>query len=340
MSRRDDTEEFGNEERSGSDPGDTQEMRPEQAGEPGARASGAGAGDPTRLEEIPPVPDEETAAAAWAAGGTPSSDQIPDLDEAERTEAERPTDAGVVSGSQAGSEGTESEPAAEPYRPAEIDERDPLGLGDTSGMDVDVTPSETPTYPTAGSGALVDKDPVFEAGPPLEPYGGPAAGEQERSQGAEPSGPEAPAAVAAGAAGFPFDPYEAPAPEPSPDALITEKGETIIAPSVVEKIAGKAASEVEGVKGVQSSGLSRITSLLSGGDDRQTEARASVERASTGVSLSVSIEYPLPVGQVSDRVRQHVRARIQELTGLQVTGVDLTVPELVAPEPRPRPRVE
>ncbi|GEM_PF-794082 len=133
-----------------------------------------------------------------------------------------------------------------------------------------------------------------------------------------------------------------PAPAPRPDAFITERGHTILSDRVVEKIAGKAASEVDGVGGVEGSGLSRLAGLFSSDDDaRRAHAEADVDRASTSVDLTVSIRYPEPVGATADRVRDHVRARLQELTGLEVTEVNVTVPELVPPAPPPpTPRVQ
>lgn len=128
--------------------------------------------------------------------------------------------------------------------------------------------------------------------------------------------------------------------DPSSGLLITERGHTIIMPNVVEKIAGRAAAEVDGVGGVQSSGLGRFADLFSGSDKRETQAHAEVDRASTAVDLVVSVRYPEPVGAVANRVRQHVVKRLHELTGLQVGEVNVTIPELVVPSAPPaRPRV-
>jgi uncharacterized alkaline shock family protein YloU len=119
-------------------------------------------------------------------------------------------------------------------------------------------------------------------------------------------------------------------PQPSPEQLLTSRGETIITPTVVEKIAGKAASEVDGVLGVQASGVGKLADLLTGeGGKRTTKASADVDRASAGVDLTVSVRYPQPVGRLAAQVRRHVVARVQEMTGLDVTEINITVPELV-----------
>jgi len=138
----------------------------------------------------------------------------------------------------------------------------------------------------------------------------------------------------------PVPPAEATEDTPSSDLLITDRGHTIITPRVVEKIAGRAASEVDGVGGVQSSALGRFADLFTGSDKREAQAHAEVDRASTAVDIVVSVRYPEPVGAVANRVRQHVIKRLHELTGLQVGEVNITIPELVVPSaPPPRPRV-
>jgi len=138
----------------------------------------------------------------------------------------------------------------------------------------------------------------------------------------------------------PVPPAEATEDAPSSDLLITDRGHTIITPRVVEKIAGRAASEVDGVGGVQSSGLGRFADLFTGSDKREAQAHAEVDRASTAVDIVVSVRYPEPVGAVANRVRQHVIKRLHELTGLRVGEVNITIPELVVPSaPPPQPRV-
>lgn len=211
-----------------------------------------------------------------------------------------------------------------------------------------------PEAPTRGGGGLKpfapDEDPQpFEPARPQETFApvadtaGPSQGtvweeDEVRLPGAEdplvtPQHVEATGAIASSRAATED-------PTPSSDLLITERGHTIITPRVVEKIAGRAASEVDGVGGVQSSGLGRFTDLFSGGDKRETQAHAEVDQASTAVDLVVSVRYPEPVGAVANRVRQHVIERLQELTGLRVGEVNVTIPELVVPSaPPPRPRV-
>jgi uncharacterized alkaline shock family protein YloU len=122
-------------------------------------------------------------------------------------------------------------------------------------------------------------------------------------------------------------------------ALVTTRGETIIAPAVVEKIASRAASEVDGVGGVVQTGLSRLLPWTVGGD---SPARASAEIGgeTVTVDLTVNVLYPEPVAAVTNQVRTQVTRRLAELCGLRATEVNIAVPALVTPRRSTRRRVE
>lgn len=119
--------------------------------------------------------------------------------------------------------------------------------------------------------------------------------------------------------------------------LLTPRGETMIAPQVVEKIASRAATEVDGVGGVVRTGLGRLLPWVS--DASGPQAEADFDRRSVALDLTVNVRYPEPVTKVTDNVRGHVMLRLSELTGLEVTEVNITVDELVAPRGKARRRV-
>jgi uncharacterized alkaline shock family protein YloU len=132
--------------------------------------------------------------------------------------------------------------------------------------------------------------------------------------------------------------------EPTADlpraALVTSRGVTIISPAVVEKIATRAASEVDGVGEVAQSGLSRVLpwSIGSGGQAARASAEVAAETAT--LDLTVNVLYPEPVATVTNQVRAHVTRRLSELCGLQATEVNIAVPALVTPAHGRRRRVE
>ena len=121
--------------------------------------------------------------------------------------------------------------------------------------------------------------------------------------------------------------------------LVTSRGETIIAPAVVEKIASRAASEVDGVGGVVQTGLSRLLPWTVG-DAGPARASAEVGGETVAVDLTVNVLYPQPVAAVTNRVRVEVSRRLAELCGLRTTEVNIAVPALVVPPRGARRRVE
>lgn len=118
--------------------------------------------------------------------------------------------------------------------------------------------------------------------------------------------------------------------------LVTGFGHTTISPLVCEKIAARAAGEVDGVA-VVGTGLSRLAPW-SGGP--AAGAVADVDGESVAVDLALRLRYPLPAAQTALAVRQRVARRLGELTGLAVREVSITVAELAAEEGGPGRRVE
>lgn len=119
------------------------------------------------------------------------------------------------------------------------------------------------------------------------------------------------------------------------EGLVTSKGETTITPEVVAKVARKAASEIDGVELVSGGG---IRGLLSMARAAPPGASADVASRQTALDLNVSVVWPRPVRSVTDQVRAAVRSKVEELTGYEVTDVDINVESLPAPS-RPRNRV-
>ena len=126
-------------------------------------------------------------------------------------------------------------------------------------------------------------------------------------------------------------------PEPA-DGLLTTRGETTIGPMVVEKIASRAATEVDGVGGVVRTGLGRFLPWVS--DESPAQAAADVHQDTVAVDLTVNVRYPEPVGKVASNVRDHVVQRLAVLTGLEATEVNIVVDDLVVEHGQGRRRVE
>jgi cell envelope-related Asp23 family protein len=97
---------------------------------------------------------------------------------------------------------------------------------------------------------------------------------------------------------------------PRPEA----RGRTDIGGRVVERIARQAVSE--------------LPRPGTGGSPR---VKATIDGKLATLRLTVSVVYPEPVQRVTRQLREHVTARVGELTGLEVRQIDIDVARLVPP---------
>jgi uncharacterized alkaline shock family protein YloU len=120
--------------------------------------------------------------------------------------------------------------------------------------------------------------------------------------------------------------------------LRSERGSTSIDDVVVTKVAGIAAQEVAGVQ--MGGGTSRAVGGFldsvtgSGGQARGVSVEVGQEEAA--INLRMAIEYGRPVPQVSADVRRNVVNRVENLVGLRVTEVNITIDDVLLPEERPQ----
>jgi len=116
--------------------------------------------------------------------------------------------------------------------------------------------------------------------------------------------------------------------------LQSEHGTTSIADTVVTKIAGLATLEVPGVHamgGGVSRALGGVTSRVGLGDERSQGVSVEVGEREAAVDLTVSIDYGESIPQVSRQIRENVMKRIEGITGLRVTEVNVQVNDLYFP---------
>lgn len=123
-------------------------------------------------------------------------------------------------------------------------------------------------------------------------------------------------------------------------ALQTERGNTTIEQIVVAKVAGMAAQEIEGVHmgGGAARAFGGIVGNLpgggSGGGGGQTRGvEVEVGQVEAAVNLALAVDYGKPIPQVSESVRRNVISRVENLVGLRVTEVNITVNDVLLPRP-------
>ncbi len=117
------------------------------------------------------------------------------------------------------------------------------------------------------------------------------------------------------------------APAPEPD----ERGSLAISEHAVERLAARAVNEIDRVGG----SAGRTLGISVGGEalDRSAKATARVAGGEVDLEVRLSLSYPAPVASTTERVRAHLRTRVEELTGMPVSRVDITVTALHDPAP-------
>jgi uncharacterized alkaline shock family protein YloU len=119
--------------------------------------------------------------------------------------------------------------------------------------------------------------------------------------------------------------------------LQTERGSTTIQDSVVSKIAGIAAQEVDGIRmgGGTSQAVSGLLGSITGGSGSGSQTQGvSVEvgQEETAIDLTLTVEYGKSIPQIAEAVRRNVANRVESLVGLRVTEVNLAVNNVFFPQ--------
>ena len=129
----------------------------------------------------------------------------------------------------------------------------------------------------------------------------------------------------------------------------TSQGKTSIAASVVQKIAGIAAREIDGVHAM-GGGVSRtfgaIRERIPGGSGTSNVSGVQVEvgEKQAAIDLDVVVEYGASIVDLARAVRRNVITGVERMTGLEVIEVNIAVNDIHLPnedgEPASTTRVE
>ena len=114
----------------------------------------------------------------------------------------------------------------------------------------------------------------------------------------------------------------------------SEKGQTTIADPVVSKVGGLAAREVGGVYelgGGVARALGAVTQRLPVGDNASQGVSVEVGEKEAAIDLTVIVEYGESIPRVAQQIRENVVRRIEGITGLSVTEVNVAVNDLHLP---------
>lgn len=111
--------------------------------------------------------------------------------------------------------------------------------------------------------------------------------------------------------------------------LVTERGKTTIADTVVAKIAGISAREVSGVHDLGGSTARAMGSMrerIPGARTNQSQGVAvEVGESQAAVDIDMVAEYGAAIADLAAGVRRNVITTVERMTGLEVTEVNIAV---------------
>src|SRR5918995_2909300 len=123
--------------------------------------------------------------------------------------------------------------------------------------------------------------------------------------------------------------------------LDSDLGTTVIQDAVVNAIVGIAAEEVDGVSmshgGVRLPGdtsptVGEFVDNLTGGGSRTRGLSVDVGERQTAADITVNVEYGRSIPELTKAIRERIIERVENLTGLEVTEVNIQVNDVMLPE--------
>lgn len=128
----------------------------------------------------------------------------------------------------------------------------------------------------------------------------------------------------------------------------TSRGTTTVADGVVAKVAGIAAQDIPGVYALGGGAARALGSIREAVGQKDLTQGVSVEVGQTqvAVDLTLVVEYPHPLQKVADDVRDAVYAAVEDVVGMEVTEVNVSITDIhiasddVEEKPAPVKRIE
>jgi uncharacterized alkaline shock family protein YloU len=123
--------------------------------------------------------------------------------------------------------------------------------------------------------------------------------------------------------------------------LQTERGATTINEAVVTSIAGMAVTEVSGAEpevegtrlpGDSSPTMGELFGRVTGSARGSRGVSVEVGDTQAAIDLTVTVPYGRSIPEVTSAMRENVIGRVEKLTGLEVTEVNITVKDIFFPQ--------
>lgn len=116
--------------------------------------------------------------------------------------------------------------------------------------------------------------------------------------------------------------------------LVTEHGTTSIADAVVAKLAGLAAREISGVHNMGVGSARAVGALKErlpvGSSSSSPTQGVSVEvgERQAAIDLDIVVEYGVSIIDVANAVRENVKSRLEQMTALDITEVNIFIDDV------------
>jgi uncharacterized alkaline shock family protein YloU len=110
-------------------------------------------------------------------------------------------------------------------------------------------------------------------------------------------------------------------------------GKTVVDDTVVAKVVGIAAREVAGVHSLGNGAARAIGAIRGAMGQRDLSQGVKVEVGEKQVAADITIvaEYPVPLQQVAEDVRSSVSRALEEIVGMDVAEVNVTIQDVFIP---------
>lgn len=116
-------------------------------------------------------------------------------------------------------------------------------------------------------------------------------------------------------------------------------GTVKISEDVVGVIAGIAASEIEGISGLNPTTAGGITQVFTGKRNVTKGVKVLINGADAVVDMIVSVDYGVSIPEVIEKVQKNVSETVENITGLKVSKINILVNNISVRKPEnPQPR--
>lgn len=112
--------------------------------------------------------------------------------------------------------------------------------------------------------------------------------------------------------------------------IVDEDGRISISEEVIAAIARIAAERVDGIAR-PTGGVSGGIKSIFAGEDVAPNIKTELNEEGVHVELRIVVEYGYPVHEVAQGIQVNVQKDIEELAGVNVTGIDVYVKKVVPP---------